>query len=304
MAWSRKLQNRIKRNKELKNISTFKIGGSARFFFQPDNFDELSLILNESKKNRIAVKIIGCGSNILIDDKGVNALVINLNSGVFSGIDLKGNSLAAGAGVKLNKLIKFCLQHNIGGFEFLCGIPGTLGGAVFMNAGITVKDGQGKAVNFCIGDLIENITIMDYNGKIKKIPKDKLKFTYRKSDLDKYIILKAELRSNPVSYDISKIVNEHWQRRLGTQDLRWPSCGCVFKNPVNDSAGRLIDLCGFKGKKIGGALVSDRHANFIVNAGKATYKDVTALMQDIKREIKRKFNINLEPEIKIWKYKK
>lgn len=304
MNWSKELRNRIVENKILKECSTFKIGGEASYFFEPKNIEDLSLALINCKNKKIPVKIIGAGSNLLIDDLGVNALVIRLASNYFKRIEKKENTLVIGAGVKINKLVGFCASNKIGGYEFLIGIPGTLGGAVIMNAGITLKDDNNKTVNLSIGDLVENVTVMDYNGKVKKILKDKLKFSYRSLNLEKSIILEAELVSKKVNYKIADIVSNNWQRRKSTQDLSWPSCGCVFKNPKNESAGRLIDLCGLKGQKFGQAQVSCKHANFIINLGKASYKDIITLMNIVKKEVKKKFNIVLRPEIKIWKCKK
>jgi UDP-N-acetylmuramate dehydrogenase len=192
----------------------------------------------------------------------------------------------------LSQIISSAQRRGLSGLEFLTGIPGTVGGALAMNAGIEKAS---------IGNLVEEVTVMDYNNRIKNLSKEDIKFGYRKSSLSKFIILNAHLRL--IAKEKREIINRikrHINYRLKTQDISKPCAGCIFKNPKGVSAGRLIDLCGLKGVKIGGAYISRRHGNFILNLGTATLADVLGLMDLAKKRVKKKFNINLEPEIIIW----
>jgi UDP-N-acetylmuramate dehydrogenase len=181
---------------------------------------------------------------------------------------------------------------NLGGAEFLTGIPGTLGAAVLMNAG--TKDRS-------IAEIVKTVKVIDYNGRVKIIGKKKINFQYRSSRLSRYIILSVQLKlvkSNKKK--IAKKIKKYLVYRWATQDLTFPNAGCIFRNPGRLSAGRLIDVCGLKGKCFGGAQISLKHANFIANKNMATASDVIHLMDYIKRKVKQKFNNSLKPEIKIW----
>lgn len=292
MNWQKSLKNKIKTKEALKNHTTFRIGGPARYFYEPEDYADLAEVLKLAKKLRIRVFILGAGSNILVLDRLINALAIKLSNPFFKKISFNANFVEVGAGCALSQLIRACVKHGLSGAEFLAGIPGALGGALIMNAGIPNKN---------IGDLVENVVVMDYNGKIKTLPKTKIKFAYRKSDLSKHVILKANLKLIKKNRnEIIKALNAYMQHRKLTQDLRRPSAGCIFKNPKNESAGRIIDSCGLKGRKIGGAMVSKIHANFIINHAKAKATDVLKLVSLVKKQVKKKSGIDLEPEIKIW----
>lgn len=292
MGWWRGLRERIKKRQPLRKYTSFKIGGPAELFIEPKNFTDLQLLLAQAKKYKKRVFVLGAGSNILIHDRGVKAIVLRLNSGVFKKISFCGNYLELGAGVLLSRAIFLATRKGLGGLEFLSGIPGTVGGALAMNAGIPDKH---------IASLMEKVTVMDYNGKIRLLKRKEVNFTYRFSDLAKYIILSCCLKLKKSNQaQIQKRIREYLDYRRATQDLTYPSCGCIFKNPPGDSAGRLIDLSGLKGRRIGDACISEKHANFILNLGQASARDVLKLMVLIKREVKKKFKVTLEPEIKIW----
>lgn len=293
MNWYRGLSGQIRKNESLKKHTTFKIGGRADFFISPDDARDLEFIVRQAKINKIKIRVIGSGSNILVSDRGIDCAVIVLNSGYFKKIVFKGNRLYAGAGVLLSEAILSSGKRGLSGLEFLTGIPGTMGGALVMNAG---------ARNKKIGDLVESVLVMDNKCRFKTLSKKAVSFGYRKSSLKNYIVLGANLKLRKAAPDkVSQRIREYLKRRYLSQEYRAPSAGCIFKNPAADSAGRLIDACGLKGKRSGGAQVSLKHANFIINNGKAKAKDVLRLMALIKKQVKRKFNINLEPEIKIWK---
>lgn len=292
MNWQKDLKKVIKLNEPLKNKTSFKIGGCAKFFYEPESLADLKLIISAAKKNRIKIFIIGAGSNILISDKGVNGLVLQLNSTFFKKITCDGNYLTVGSGIMLGGLLQVAQEKGLSGLEFLIGIPGTVGGALMMNAG---------AWNKSIGDLTEDVNVMDYRGKIELLRKKDIKFEYRSSGLEKYIILSVRLKLYKKNKEeIGRNLNKFLKARRTAQDIAFPNAGCVFKNPLGESAGKLMDLCGLKGRKIGGAFISAKHANFILNRNNAKAQDVLKLMKLAVRCVREKFKINLEPEIKIW----
>lgn len=301
MNWRKCLKGKIRLKEPLSKHTTFKIGGRARFFIEPKDIADLKLFLSLVKTHKIPLYLIGKGSNILVSDKGIKGIVLKLSAPAFQKISCRGKYLEAGSGTSLVKILLFARDHNLSGAEFLSGIPGTLGGALVMNAGITEKAKIKKLKVKTIGDLVEDVTVMDYAGNIKALHKKDIKFGYRMSSLSKYIILSARLKlkeENKVG--IREKIKKYISYRKGTQDLAWPSAGCVFRNPQGYPAGRLIDLCGLKGRRIGGAGVSLRHANFILNLKNAKASDVFKLMDLIRRKVKDRFNIILKPEIKIW----
>jgi UDP-N-acetylmuramate dehydrogenase len=294
MNWQRDLKDKVKSGEPLKDKTTFKIGGRAKFFCQPRSIADLKLLVMAAKKYRIPLFIIGAGSNILVNDKGVDGLVIGLNSAYFKRISFRDNFLNAGCGLSLRQLIQLAKERSLAGLEFLAGIPGTVGGALAMNAGAWGRS---------IGELVEKATVMDYNGDIEVLTKKQMKFSYRNSSLQKYIILNIYLKLKKKN---KRIINEkitgYLAQRRNSQDNSLPNAGCIFKNPSERiSAGRLIDLCGLKGRNIGDAFISLRHANFVLNKGNARARDVLKLMELAKREVRKKYRINLEPEIKIWR---
>lgn len=291
MNWQRSLQSKIKLNEPLKNYTTLKIGGPARFFVEPKNEADLKLLLKQVRRYRIPYLILGAGSNILVCDKGVKSAVISLSSG-FRSLKVKGRVIEAGSGLRLAKLIDYAQKYGLSGIEFLSAIPGTVGGALVMNAGC-----WGKSV----GELVESVKVMDSFGRIRVLEKKEIKFSYRKSGLEKYIILSVAFRLTVKNKaQIKKEISVYLEARHKSQDTSFPNAGCVFKNPAGESAGRLIDLCGLKGKKQGGFSVSLRHANFILNTGGGCASDMLKLMNLIKSKVKSKFKVLLEPEIKIW----
>ncbi len=283
----------IKKNEPLKSYTTFKIGGPAKYFVEPEDLDDLRLLLESAKKYKIPALIIGAGSNLLVSDKGIDGLVIKLNSPNFKKISFDNNVARAGSGCLLSRVIKNSQKRCLSNMEFLAGIPGTVGGALVMNAGIPGKN---------IGDLVEDVTIMDYNGNIETLARSKIKFNYRRSGLSKYIVLSASfLLSRNRQAEIQSAIQNYLASRKDKQELSLPSAGCVFKNShAMGSAGSLIDLCGLKGRRIGDACVSEKHANFIVNKGHARASDVSMLMELVKEKVEKKFRITLKPEIKIW----
>ena len=291
MNWPRNLK--VKVRYPLKNKTTFKIGGAAQYFSEPNNIAQLKLLIVEAQKKKLPLFILGAGSNLLVSDKGVRGLVIKLSAPYFKKISLESTSLKVGAGVILGSLISFAKKNSLKRLEFLAGIPGSLGGALAMNAGCW---------GFSIGDLVKEVEIMDYSGNIKTLKRDKIKFAYRKSGLCNCVILSAVLKLKPGSrIAIKSALKRYLSRRRSSQDCSFPNAGCIFRNPGNNSAGRLIDLCGLKGKNKGPAFISKIHSNFILNKGGSCANDVLSLMDMIRKKVKKKFAVTLKPEVKIWK---
>ena len=301
MNWWRKLKGKVRLKEPLKNHTTFKIGGPANFFIEPDNPDDLRLLLNLANQYDLPVFVMGRGSNLLISDKGISGVVVRLSAPCFNRLSYKDTYLSAGSGVSLGEAVLFAQEHGLSGAEFLAGIPGTVGGALAMNAGISQKVHRSEFRVQSIGDLAKKVTVMDYAGNIKTLNKGDISFGYRESSLSKYIILSTLMKLKKGSKkQIEGKIKSYLEHRKLSQDLSKPSAGCIFRNPAGHSAGRLIDLCGLKGKRIKGAAVSLKHANFILNLKGASARDVCKLMDCIRKKVNSKFNINLIPEIKIW----
>lgn len=293
MNWPKGLNKKIRNKVSLSAYTSFKIGGPAKYFFEPKSLGQLRLVLAAAKKSGIKVFILGSGSNILVDDPGLNGLVIKLGAEFFKKLYHEGNDIIAGSGLKLSKLILFAKEKALSGLEFFSGIPGTLGGSIIGNAGAQERS---------IGGLVKEIQVLDYSGNLKLLKGQKLKFGYRKSNLDKYIIISVKLKLRPLDKNIiAARIKEYLLWRNKTQNNNLPNAGCIFKNPPGNFAGRLIDLAGLKGRTKGAAAISNLHANFILNTKNAKSSDVLYLMDLMRKKVKKEFGISLEPEIKIWK---
>jgi len=290
MNYPRKLK--IRSNYNLKDKTTFKVGGLAQYFCEPKDLKELKLTLLWASQNKLRVFILGSGSNILINDNGLKGLVIKLSSPCFKKISFRKNYIYSGSGVMVNEIVKFAQKRSLTGLEFLIGIPGTVGGALVMNAGCWGKD---------IGKLVKEAKVMDYSGEIKILKNKELRLKYRNSNLKDLVVLSVILKlKKGDSSQINKDSILYLRNKCLTQDLTSPSAGCIFKNPKGNFAGRLIDQCGLKGKRINDAIVSSKHANFILNKGRAKASDILRLIKFIQTRVKKKFGKNLIPEIKIW----
>ncbi|PIQ86615.1 MAG: UDP-N-acetylenolpyruvoylglucosamine reductase [Candidatus Omnitrophica bacterium CG11_big_fil_rev_8_21_14_0_20_43_6] len=293
MLWPKNLSKKIKTKVNLADFTSFKIGGRAEYFFEPQNLKCLQQALISAQQAGLRVFILGSGSNILVSDSGLAGLVIKLNHRNFKRIYCQDSCIIAGSGLKLSQLISFAAKRGLSGVEFLAGIPGSLGGSLMGNAG---------AWGNSIGALVKQLGVLDYNGKLKNLTAHQLKFGYRKSNLNKYIIIWAKLKLSAENKKvIASRVKEYLLKRKAAWQNSLPSAGCIFKNPGLDPAGRLIELCGLKGQAKGNAIICGQHANFILNTGGAGSRDVLFLMDLMQRKVKAKFKVNLEPEIKIWK---
>lgn len=281
-------------NENMAKHTSFKIGGNAKLFVEVNDLFSLKAIINLLKKSNIKFKIIGNGSNLLISDTGLDFAVLKL-SGKFNEIKLQNsNEIIAGSAVKLSSLCKFAMENSLSGLEFAYGIPGSVGGAVFMNAG---------AYGGEIKDILTSCSFIDKNLNEIIFKNSQAEFGYRSSVFSKNngIITKACFKLHPDKKEnINKKMQEILQRRKDKQPLELPSAGSVFKRPEGNFAGTLIDKSGLKGKSIGGAQVSTKHAGFIVNKGSATCNDVLNLIDYIQKTVLEKHGVKLEPEIKLW----
>lgn len=279
---------KFSRNVSLKKHTSFRIGGPADYFCIPSNADELKQALLFAREKRLPVAVMGAGTNLLVLDKGFRGLVICLAGGLDQ-LKIRGRTLYAGAGLSLGRLLNAALRRRLGGLEFLAGIPGTVGGAVVMNAGAWGKE---------IGRYIDRVRAIDQRGREKIFKKKNLGFGYRRSRIqkDKFIIVEAvfKLRQSKLRL-IKNKVKEYLGQRKASQPLGSPNAGSIFRNPKGKYAGRLIEEAGCKGWRVGDAQISTKHANFIVNLGEAKARDIIKLITRVQKKVKSR----LEPELKI-----
>lgn len=279
------------RKQLLKQHTSFRIGGTADYFCVPKSLEELKEALAFAKEKKLAIAIMGAGSNLLVLDKGFRGLVIKLAN--FDSIKISQGKLITGSGVYLPKLVSCLARKGWANLEFLAGIPGTIGGAVIMNA---------EAWKTEIGKYVKQVKALDRDGNEKVLTKKELGFAYRSSKLMKRKLIVYEVTLNvrkDKKHSIKKRIQENFAKRRAFQPLGMPNCGSVFKNPEGKSAGKLIEAAGCKGIRAGDAQISKKHANFIVNLGEAKAKDVIKLIALAQKAVRSQFKIKLEPEIKI-----
>lgn len=277
-------------NIDLKKYTTYKVGGTGKLLVIPDTIEKLIELLNYLKENNIKYKIIGNGSNLIfIND--YNGVLIKLDK--LNNVQINDKEVTAEAGASLIGLALKVSRMGLKGMEFATGIPGTIGGAVYMNAGAYKED---------MASIIKKVKLLDENDNIIELNKEELEFGYRKSILQskKYVCLEATLLLDYGDIDeIMALIEKRKQKRIETQPLEYPSAGSVFRNPENGFAWQLIDDIGYKGKRIGDAMVSEKHANFIINVGNANGSDIKELIDEIKNKVKDKYNIDLKVEQEI-----
>ncbi|PIS39368.1 MAG: UDP-N-acetylenolpyruvoylglucosamine reductase [Candidatus Nealsonbacteria bacterium CG08_land_8_20_14_0_20_38_20] len=306
----KKLLPNIKKNVSLKEDTTFKIGGRAKYFYDAKNKEDLIRAILAAKKFKLPFFILGRGSNILVADKGFDGLAIKIKNEKLKMKNYNSKfKIFCQSGVPLAKLVSKSLQIGATGLEWAIGIPGTIGGAIRGNAG---------AFNKSMTNIVKSVEVLEITGgqmqnakckmqndnakfKIKEYKNKDCKFSYRESIFKKnknLIILSAELQLKKGNKNkIKEKMKEYLNYRKETQPLNFPSAGSVFKNPKVFSAGELIEKCGLKGKRLGGAKISEKHGNFIINLGNAKAGDVAGLINLIKQKVKKKFGIILEEEI-------
>lgn len=283
-------ESKIYYNEPMKKHTTFKIGGPAETLIVPANYDEIKNILSSGEK----VTIIGNGSNLLVNDDGIKGIVLSI-SNCLKEVKINKDCIEAGAGISITALARIAQENELSGLEWAYGIPGTLGGAISMNAG--AYGGQ-------ISDVVVETEYINGNGEILTLNNDQHKFEYRKSIFNTNnltdVITKCKMKLHFDSKEkILELMNDNLAKRKEKQPLEYPSAGSVFKRPEGFFAGQLIQEAGLKGYRIGDAAVSEKHAGFIVNLGNATAEDVKKLIETIQEKVYQKNNVKLETEIKM-----
>ena len=275
----------------MKKHTTFRVGGPADLYVCPKK-QELPVILGLAKKKGLAVTVIGNGSNLLVGDKGIRGLVIEVGAQM-NAVEVQGNILRAQAGALLSQVAAKAAAAGLGGMEFAAGIPGSVGGAVVMNAG--AYGGEMK-------DIIERVYVLDENGAQLELDRDALDLGYRHSCIPekKYIVTKVVLELVPRNEaEIRSEMKELNEKRAEKQPLQYPSAGSTFKRPEGYFAGKLIMDAGLRGYQVGGAQVSEKHCGFVINKGDATAADICQLMRDVSDKVQAQFGVVLEPEVKM-----
>ncbi|MFA6355690.1 MAG: UDP-N-acetylmuramate dehydrogenase [Candidatus Omnitrophota bacterium] len=280
----------VKLEEPMARHTTFRIGGPAELFVYPSDDDDLLNILRYASEHKMETFVIGGGSKLLVGDRGIRGFVISLNAPAFNKLAFDGEYAYAGCGMKVSEFLKKAAAEGLGGLEYLAGIPGTLGGSLMMNAGWPTK---------AIGDRIEEVTLIKGLDK-ETLGKNDIKFTYRSSDLCGTIVISAKIRlDRRPKESVEAEINRNFEKKRQTQDLGYPSVGSVFLNPSGTMpAWQLIEKCGFRGVSEGGAKVSEKHANFIINKGKATAADVRKLIDEIQKKVFKEHQIVLKLEVK------
>lgn len=277
------------RDEPLSKHTTFKVGGPAKLFVVADDIKELETAFDLARQNKLPYMIIGAGSNILCSDDGFSGVVIKLGQS-FEEVAIEKNTILAGAAVRLTKLAQLAQEEGLAGLSFAVGIPGTLGGAIYVNAG---------AYNQSIGYLVESVSLYKSKLDVEKIDASEIEFGYRRCRLPSQgIIINATLRLEKGNRkEIRREMEEFRQRRRLSQPLSFLSAGSIFRNPQGRQAASLIEGAGCKGLRVGDAVVSERHANFIVNEGNAQAQDIYQLIMLVREKVHKKFDLVLEPEI-------
>lgn len=282
---------KVRINEPMNRHTTFRIGGPADYFLLPSRSEEVKGILEICKEESLQYFILGNGSNLLVSDEGYRGVIIQLYRN-YGGLTVEGTEIRAGAGVLLSQIAAAARNESLTGFEFAGGIPGTLGGAVVMNAG--AYGGELK-------DVLKEAVVMDREGNIFTVPVEKLAMGYRTSLVKTagYLVLEVVISLKKGSQEeIRDTMKDLADRRISKQPLEYPSAGSTFKRPEGYFAGKLIMDAGLRGYQVGGAQVSEKHCGFVINKGNATAADVCRLMADVQAKVQEQFGVTLEPEVK------
>lgn len=285
------IKGKVLYGEPLKSHTTWRIGGPAEVLVEPASCEDLVTILAFVRENGLPVVVIGNGSNLLVSDNGVKGVVVKIGD-AFGHVNIDGERIIAESGAKLGRVAAIAQAAGLAGLEFSVGIPATIGGAVAMNAG---------ANGASMANVVEAVTVIDLEGKKHIFSRAELDFRYRWSRLQELqaVVVEVVLKLTPGDpLEIKRRSEGYLQRRRLTQPLEYPSAGSVFKNPPGDAAGRLIELAGAKGLRVGDAMVSERHANFIVNLGNARAQDVLQLIRRVQEMVWSKFGVKLDLEVK------
>lgn len=282
---------KVRINEPMNRHTTFRIGGPADYFLLPSSSEEVKGILEICKEESLQYFILGNGSNLLVSDEGYRGVIIQLYRN-YGGLTVEGTEIRAGAGVLLSQIAATARNESLTGFEFAGGIPGTLGGAVVMNAG--AYGGELK-------DVLKEAVVMDREGNIFTVPVEKLAMGYRTSLVKTagYLVLEAVIFLKKGSQEeIRDTMKDLADRRISKQPLEYPSAGSTFKRPEGYFAGKLIMDAGLRGYQVGGAQVSEKHCGFVINKGNATAADVLTLIENVREKVQEQFGVTLEPEVK------
>lgn len=290
-----KLNCVVRYDEPLKNHTTFKIGGNCIALIEPREISDIIEAVKICRENSIKFFIIGNGSNLLVPDEGYNGVIIKLKS-EFSTIKVEGEYLIVNAGAKLSEVYTVAYENSLTGFEFASGIPGTIGGAIYMNAG--AYGGEMK-------DIVESVEVLDLdNFELRELKNEELEFSYRKSIIQRrnYIVTTIKLKLQKGNKEkINAVYEDLRERRNSKQPLNFGSAGSTFKRPEGHFASKLIEDAGLKGYHINDACVSEKHSGFIVNKGNASYKEIMELIEYVQKVVFEKFGVKLETEVRILK---
>lgn len=285
-------EDQLLRDEPMKRHTTFRIGGNASYYVMPSDEGQLSKLIGLCQFHQIPYFVVGNGSNLLVTDKGYRGVIISLQR-FFNRCEVVGDQMIAGSGTLLSRIAQRALNSDLAGFEFASGIPGTLGGAIVMNAGAYGSE---------MKDCLNWVKVVTKDGAVLKLALPDLMLGYRTSCIlsSGYIITEASLQLEKGDYEaINARMNELKQQRKTKQPLEYPSAGSTFKRPAGYFAGKLIDDAGLRGYQVGGAQISEKHCGFVINKGDATAADVIELCQAVSEKIKAQFQVELELEIKI-----
>ena len=292
MAFINGFEKIVRANEPLASHTWFKLGGPAQYLAEPNHVEELAALVRRARDESLPIRLLGSGSNVLVREQGIPGLVVRLCNPAFSHISVRSNVVTAGGGAKLGHVISNAVREGLAGLETLVGIPGTIGGALHGNAGSRGGD---------IGQWTCQATLMTDTGEIFERNREELVFAYRESSLDELVILGAQFQLEPDNpEELTKRMQKQWIVKKAAQPLDHQSAGCVFKNPRGMSAGMLVDQAGLKGTRVGGAEVSERHANFIVAHEGATSDDILQLINQVRERVLERLGIELELEIQVW----
>ena len=282
-----------RQNVPLGPLTWFKLGGSAEYFAAPRSEEELSQLLRRASEAGVPVRILGLGANLLVADEGVRGLVIRLSEPAFAKTEMSGPTLTVGGGADMTKVVKSVVRSGLSGLEQLAGIPGTIGGGVSMNCGGKYGD---------LAQSLRNIRVMDMTGQIRELSRAHLSPGYRRCNLGDACVIDATFEMQEMDpKELDARFRQIWDYKQATQPpLGANSAGCIFRNPPGTSAGLLIDQAGLKGHRLGSAVVSEKHANFILANMNARAHDVLQLIELVQRHVFEHCGIMLEPEVKIW----
>lgn len=275
----------------MKRHTSFRAGGPADWFAIPETGDELKAVIRACKKAGADWFVVGNGSNLLVSDEGFRGVIISTER--FDRLEVSGNVLTAGAGILLSKAANMALKAGLSGMEFAAGIPGSVGGAVFMNAGAYGSE---------IKNILKQVTVLDENGDVRTLAAEELELGYRTSNIqkNKYLVLEAEfLLEEGNVLEIKGRMEELAAKRKEKQPLEYPSAGSTFKRPEGYFAGKLIEDAGLKGFSLGGAAVSEKHAGFVINKGDALAADIYRLCMEVRRTVAERFGVTLELEVRL-----